>query len=415
MRILISTSTFPHELDAGLPRFVNDLAEALSELMEVTVLAPDSPGAAKTEQIAKVDVRRFTYFRPRRLQRLALGQGMRDNLRASWLARVQVPAYLAKQAFETRRLIRRGGFDLVFAHWIVPQGLTAAWAVGRTRRVPLVLHVHGGDAYLLKEIPQGRAIARYIVSRSDAVFSSGSGIRDSLDEVLGSSSEAVIQPMGVHAAAFKRPVIEDAGPDEEVVISTRFPNGFVLFVGRMIEIKGAKYLIRAMPEVLRHRPGSGLVLIGDGPARQSIEAEVDRLDVGNSVAFLGRRPHSEVVRYLHRCRAAVVPSIVDDGGRTEGMPTTVIEAMAAGCPVVGTSVGGIPDIVRHGENGWLCRDRDPEDLAEKILTALDDTSDSNVLEAARVTANDHDWRKVAERYADCFADLVARRSGVPTG
>jgi hypothetical protein len=135
MRILISTSTFPHELDAGLPRFVNDLAEALSELMEVTVLAPDSPGAAKTEQVAKVDVRRFTYFRPRRLQRLALGQGMRDNLRASWLARVQVPAYLAKQAFETRRLIRRGGFDLVFAHWIVPQGLTAAWAVGRARRV----------------------------------------------------------------------------------------------------------------------------------------------------------------------------------------------------------------------------------------------------------------------------------------
>jgi glycosyltransferase involved in cell wall biosynthesis len=105
---------------------------------------------------------------------------------------------------------------------------------------------------------------------------------------------------------------------------------------------------------------------------------------------------------------AVVPSIVDDAGRTEGMPTTVIEAMAAGCHVVGTAVDGIPDLIRHGENGWLCRDKDPQDLAEKILAALDDVAGSSIVDAARATGAAHDWRAVASTYAQRFSALADR-------
>ncbi len=381
----------------------------MTEFTDVTVLAPHSPGAAMDESEGEVQVHRFPYFLPRRLQRLALGQGMRDNLRASWLARLQVPPYILAQAFATRREIRQSAIDLVFAHWIVPQGLTAAWAVGGRRKTPLAVHVHGGDAYLLKELPMGRAIARYVHSRADLVFASGSGVRECLDEVLGFESGAVIQPMGVDTSVFASPAdsVKEATSPEEAAV---FTEGYLLFVGRLIDIKGVEYLVRSLPLVLERHPGLGLVLVGDGPERPRIEVEVERLGLTDSVRLLGRRPHQEVVHFLRHCRVAVVPSIVDSNGRTEGMPTTVIEAMAAGCRVVGSAVDGIPDIIHHGENGWLCRDKDPEDLAEKILAALEDGAGPDVPNAARTTGAAHDWRVVASRYAQRFSELANREA-----
>ena len=128
LRVLISTSTYPVHPDDGIPRFVHDLARSMTRHAEISVLAPDAPGAARHERMDGVDVHRFSYFRPRRQQRLALGQGMRDNLRSSWLAKIQVPTFLTAQALSTRRMIRERPVDVVNAHWLVPAGLGAAWA-----------------------------------------------------------------------------------------------------------------------------------------------------------------------------------------------------------------------------------------------------------------------------------------------
>ncbi|UCH82645.1 MAG: glycosyltransferase, partial [Candidatus Latescibacterota bacterium] len=87
-----------------------------------------------------------------------------------------------------------------------------------------------------------------------------------------------------------------------------------------------------------------------------------------------------------------------------------IEAMAAGCRVVGSAVDGIPDIVHHGENGWLCRDKDPEDLAEKILAALENVVGPEVQGAALATGAAHDWRAVASTYARHFSELTNREA-----
>jgi glycosyltransferase involved in cell wall biosynthesis len=89
------------------------------------------------------------------------------------------------------------------------------------------------------------------------------------------------------------------------------------------------------------------------------------------------------------------------------MPTVVVEAMAAGARVVGSAVDGIPDVIRHGENGWLCRPADPGDLADKILCALADGSPSAILEQSARTADALDWSAVAARYAAVFRELAA--------
>ena len=94
MRILITTSTFPIRDDDGLPRFVFDLASALAKDCSVTVLAPHHAGAEREEILGRLRVRRFQYAWPAGWQVLAYGAGMRENLKTTRSARLQVPAYM---------------------------------------------------------------------------------------------------------------------------------------------------------------------------------------------------------------------------------------------------------------------------------------------------------------------------------
>ncbi|QDV71420.1 Glycogen synthase [Rosistilla carotiformis] len=395
MRLLITTSTFPIHPNDGIPRFVLDLAQALSAHGDVRVLAPDAPGAATDEQIGDVHVHRFRYFWPRSRQRLAITnqRGMRDNLRGSLLAKLQVPCFLIRQAIVVRREVRRHRIDVVNAHWLVPQGLTTAWALKRMRQVKFVLHVHAGDVYMLQRLRIGRAIARYVVKRCDAVFADGSHVRDALHDLIGNDCGTVLQPMGVDGARFATNT--NAGAED--TIDKKLPAQYILFVGRLVEKKGTIYLIRALKRLQETHPGIALVIAGFGPDEAALRQLTEELELTELVTFLGRQSHDQIVDLLHGCRVAAVPSIIDSRGETEGMPTVVVESLAAGVPVVGSRVNGIPDVIRHTENGWLCNEKDPADLAEKLQLALAcDRPKMRI--AAEATAQNYDWQQVAGNY-----------------
>ena len=401
--VLITASTFPIRPDDGVPRFVLDLAQALTKRGRVTVLAPDAPGAELRERLGDVDVQRFSYFVPRKLQRLAITnqRSMRDSMRESWLAKLQVPLFMLCQERQLRRLLRREAIDAVNAHWLVPQGLIAARVLKKNPRIKLVLHVHAGDVYLLQKLAVGPRIARYVVGRADAIFADGSHVRDALGGLLGYPSGAVLQPMGVHTEAFSPQPGETRIPDGE---EADFPEGFILFFGRLGEKKGTIYLVRALSLLADEYPGLGLVIVGNGIEEERLRAEVRTLHLESKVHFRNRQPHDEIIRLLHSCRAAAVPSIIDSHGETEGMPTVIVEALAAGVPVVGSRVDGIPDVIRHAENGWLCEEKDPEDLAAKLRIAL--SYDRQVISsAARNAAAAYDWAQVARNYWEAIDNI----------
>ncbi len=405
MRILVATSTFPAHLDDGTPRFVLDLARSLAAHAEVTVLAPDSPGADLQGRWGDVTIHRFRYFWPRSWQCLTPcnGSGMRENFRDSWLARLQLPWFLAHQTANIRRLVRQQKIDVVNAHWIIPQGYTAVRALRGMDWVRLVLHIHAGDVYLLRRLPLGRRIAQQVVRRAQTIFADGSHVRDTLNELVGWDVGARLQPMGVHCAQFRE--FDPAATQDD--FRDRFPAGYILFVGRLVQKKGAIFLIQAMQHVARRFPDLGLVLIGRGPLRPELEREVQRLGLVDRVQFAGAKPHPAVVHSMHAARVVAVPSIIDDSGETEGMPTVVTEALATGAKVVASAVAGIPDVIRDGENGWLCREQDADDLANKLIEALLVPDDSPVIEAAFKTAENYDWRQVAQNYWKCVSGLLS--------
>lgn len=398
MRVLICTSTYPLREDDGIPRFVHDLAVAMARSCEIVVLAPGAPGSARHERRDGVDVVRFDYFWPRGLQRLAYGDGIRENLRRSWLARLQPLPFVLAQTAAIRRLLAGTDFDVVNTHWLLPQGLAAALVPRDEKRPAHVLSVHAGDVYLLARMPGGARLSRFVLARTDAVIAAGSHVGSTLQRLAGFSGNVSIQPMGVRLEMFEK----QAGS----LPLSPFPGGYLLFHGRLVEKKGVRYLLRALPPVRRCHPGLGLVIAGSGPLERALRAEARDLGVANAVHFTGRLPHRQVVRYLLGCKVAVVPSIVDSRGETEGMPTTVVEALAAAKPVVACNVDGIPDVIDHGRNGWLCAPNNPEELAARILEAIEPHHAEKVSAAARRAARHHDWRQVARRYIRIFEQTL---------
>ncbi len=136
-------------------------------------------------------------------------------------------------------------------------------------------------------------------------------------------------------------------------------DGSLVYVGRLTPEKGVRTLLRAMEGV-----PAPCRIIGDGPLREELEDEAQRRGLDN-VAFLGHLPFPEVAEHVSRARAAVVPS-----EWYENSPRSVLEAFALGTPVIGARIGGIPELVRDGETGWLFRPGDADDLRRAILSSL---------------------------------------------
>ncbi len=148
------------------------------------------------------------------------------------------------------------------------------------------------------------------------------------------------------------------------------PPGYFLFVGRLRIRKGVEVLLEALASQADGAGGPRLLVAGDGEHGPYLRALAARLELGPRARFLGRRSAAEVRGLLAGSRALVVPSIY------EGMPLVILEAMAAGVPVIASGVSGIPEVVVDGETGWLVPPERPDDLARALGAAHADPQEA---------------------------------------
>lgn len=146
----------------------------------------------------------------------------------------------------------------------------------------------------------------------------------------------------------------------------------ILCVARLVEKKGLPVLV----EACRHLRDRGLEfrceIVGKGILRPQLEALSRQWDLGKRIRFLGPRTHGEVLERYRAAHLYVLPSIVGSDGNREGLPVSIVEALACGLPVVSTPVTGIPEVVRHGENGLLIPSGDAGALADAIERVMRD-------------------------------------------
>ena len=173
---------------------------------------------------------------------------------------------------------------------------------------------------------------------------------------------------------------------------------------------------RAFPDVLARHPDTRLVVVGDGPCRGELEALSSRLRLGDSIRFAGAQPPAALPRLYRASRVFVLPSVVAMSGDTDGLPVVLLEAMAAGCSLVGSAVGGIPDVMIHGRTGLVVEPGEPPALAAAINQVLESPAQAARMGALaqRWARRKFDWRQVAQGYAGVLAQ-AAGRNGERTG
>ena len=137
-------------------------------------------------------------------------------------------------------------------------------------------------------------------------------------------------------------------------------------VSRLERIKGMDLVVPAFAEVLKDYPATQLLVVGDGSLRASMEQQAVELGCANHIRFVGRQPQEELSQWYSQMDIVLMPS------RSEGFGLTAIEAMACGCVMVASDVGGLPEVVRDGICGLLHRTEDVADMASKISTLIGD-------------------------------------------
>ncbi|MDI6591319.1 MAG: glycosyltransferase family 4 protein [Patescibacteria group bacterium] len=145
---------------------------------------------------------------------------------------------------------------------------------------------------------------------------------------------------------------------------TKFDN-FILFVGALEKVKGVEYLIDAFSKIEKEFPDFKLVIVGDGSERKNLELLTSNLKLQNKVEFKGRLSLKETKEIMKNCYCLVLPSL------SEGLPRVLMEAMALGKPVIGSNIGGTPDLIKDSQNGFLFEPKNVEQLAEKIKILLE--------------------------------------------
>jgi len=206
----------------------------------------------------------------------------------------------------------------------------------------------------------------------------------------GYQGEIEIVPNGVDLERFSRTVLATESQGQSLIIIT---------VSRLVKKNGIDDLIRAqglsLPWVLK------LLIIGTGPEEKKLKKLVKKLKLEDKVIFLGHISHQDLPRYLAMADVFVRPSL------SEGLGSAFLEAMACGLPVIGTSVGGIPDFLKDGETGLFCQVKNPQSIAEKIQELLTNSQLRKriITNGQKLVQEKYNWDRINQQMSQIYQKL----------
>lgn len=376
-KLLITASTFPRWDNDTEPRFILDLAEAMTDYFQVTVLVPAAPKAKDQEVMNGVNVIRYHYFPIHKLETLCYPGAIIPRIKEKKVRVLLVPFLLLSQEFALMKILPK--VDVVQANWIIPQGVLQSCF-----KKPYMITGHGTDI-----VSMNKGIFKLLKKRA-VEKSSGLTVvsRHLKKEALKFAEESKINiiSMGCKTENFgKHFAVENYFQQEDKKV--------VLFVGRLVAIKGVTHLIDAMKQV-----DAVLIIVGDGPLRNELVNQAK--PQGNKVRFLGAKSHEVLKKIYASADIFAAPSITVENGKQEGLGLVILEAMASGLPVVANKSGGITDLIHDGENGLYAQEKNVDSLASKINLLLnDDILYEKLSEKSLKTAYEYDYKVIANKYA----------------
>lgn len=315
---------------------------------------------------------------------------------ADHCAPLEMLTFLASAGVALPAMQRKFRADACIAFFGIPCG-PAAWLLKQLCGVPYIVSLRGGDVpgfqpYDLAGYHKVTGpVIRFLWRGAAHVVANSQGLAALARQSAGQTPIRMI-PNGVDTARFTPAEHREEGGPVHLV-----------FVGRVVHQKGLDVLLAALSK-LPAEAEYALTIVGDGPLRGALTEQAAALGVLPRMRFAGWAGREEMPELLRRADLFVFPS------RDEGMPNAVLEAMAAGLPVVATRISGNEEVVVDGETGLLVPPDDPDALAGALAGLLTDAARRRRLGAAgrERVCREYSWRSVAERYAALCAPHTSK-------
>lgn len=398
-KILVVTSTFPASDSDPVPAFVREQIIAMQKAapyLEFFVLAPHDKrsNTRSYSEHAYYTEHRFHYAFPYSIEKLA-GRGIMPALQANPLNYLLILPLFIGELLATWRLTKKIRPDVLYAHWFTPQAIICM-IVARYTGIPFVFTTHASDVAVWRKIPIiGSFIVKKVACRASKVTAVSERSMYKLESFFTKKEWSDLQkktriiPMGMSAAP-NNPRIHQ--------------NNTILFIGRLVEKKGLQYLLPAFKKALQDNPDTRLIIAGDGPWRQKLEAFARELHIQKNVEFVGYVHGDEKAKLLADASYYVVPSIITDSGDAEGLPVSLMEGLANGLVCIATEESGADNILDDGNDGYLIPQKDTDALADalRLALSLNKTAYQAVSKHALQTSRQFEWPTVAAEHLDYF-------------
>ncbi|NWG21627.1 MAG: glycosyltransferase [Chloroflexi bacterium] len=414
MNILMLTSSYPKYAGETTAPFIEEIAAGLVRRGHtVHLLAPFHPGIRRGAVERGVRLHFYRYSPHPSLNVFGYAESLRADVGVRGAALMATPLALAASLRALAHLTRHHAFDLVHAHWVLPNGLPAA-ITARWRDLPLVVSLHGSDVYLASKAWPLSLTAAVIFRAASAISACSGDLHERAIRLGAPPAHIEVIPYGVDAHAFR--------PDPRAGALVRAELGMaddarlIIAMGRMVHKKGFTYLIDALPRIRATHPRAQLVLAGYGDLLEDLKQRAVRMGVADAVLFPGQLPRDRAARYVAAADVYVVPSVRDDAGNIDGLPNTLLEGMGAARPIVATHTAGIPDVITDGVHGLLAPERDAAALAAAIGRLLSDGDLAARLGAAarRRVLDELSWDVTAARFEAAYHRAIAGRRPIPS-
>jgi glycosyltransferase involved in cell wall biosynthesis len=384
MKILFLASTLPRFTTDLQAPFVLEQAQAWKTRRpadEVCILAPHDAAAARREQIGGVEIRRFQYFFPEKLQALAY-PAILPNIKRNPFLIGQIPPFLWAEYLAAKRIVVERGIELIYAHWIMPQGLVARW-LSKSTGVRYVIQNHSSDLTVFSKFGGlGQSAARAILRESHAMFCVNSRQKEyalslfDVTEQAEISRKITVLPMGVSL--------------DQVPVQAEHPRFRVGMISRLSRKKGVDLFIKAANRLSENGYEVPVGIAGDGEDRE----ELQRLPRTDAIKFVGFVSGLDKLRFFEETQFMVFPS-VSAGHDVEGLPVSLLEALCQGKVVVAsrdTNVELLPEWDRIKDDVFLLADPGDSGAFAAIMQRL------LQLDPSEISARSNRLRNIMQRY-----------------
>jgi glycosyltransferase involved in cell wall biosynthesis len=423
LTLLFLTQTYPRFPDDIAGPFVEELARALVRMGDrVTVLVPHAAGLAPRWEAGGVEVSTFRYA-PEAAEVLGYGRSLAADVRVRSGAAAVAPLYALAARRAVARQLRRRRFDLVHAHWIVPNGVAAAAALpsrGAAAALPpggtaaggartasaaplLAIGLHGSDVFLAER--RGvRALAGWALARTRLLTGSSPELVERVCALGFPAERSRVIPYGVDAARFSPDPGRRGAWRERLGIPSEAP--LLLGVGRMAAKKGFGVLAAALPPLLGAFPDLHVVLAGAGDLLPQLAAATDAWR--GRVHLPGPVLRGTLPDLFRAADLFVSPAVHDERGNVDGLPNVILEAMASGLPVVASGISGIPLAVEDGATGLLVPEGDAMALGAALRRLLGDREEARRMgeRGRRKAESELSWEAVAARHREAYGQAL---------